>query len=287
MLRQYLTTFFEAISEMTATKLLVMAGSSAIMLISVLLPAQAKPLRVCADPAYMPYTNKAGQGFENKIAELVAHTLHRKLEYTWASYRMQGGFDQFLATTLDAHKCDVVMEMPYGNIEELTTKPFYESAYVFVYRKDGKYKPDTMDSPAIKNARVGYVAGTPPETGLKLRGLVTKSTEFNTAGKIGESPATLLDAVKNGKVDIMLTWEPAIGYFMHKYPSLTMARIPNERATGSPEKYSFSIAMAVRQHDKKLAHTLSKVITEKQSQIKAILTRFNVKMPSANVSQQY
>lgn len=244
--------------------------------------AQSKPLRVCADPAYMPYSNKAKQGFENKIAELVAHTLHRKLEYTWANERMHGGFEQFLSSTLDAHKCDVVIGMPYGNIEELTTKPYYESAYVFVYRKNGKYAPKTMDSSDLKHAKVGFVAGTPPETGLKLRGLLKGATPFDILDHKGGSPKTLLDAVKNHKVDIMMTWEPAIGYYMHEYPGLTMARIPNERATGSPEKYSFSIAMAVRQHDKKLANTLNKVIKEKKSQIHAILSKYNVKMPQAN-----
>ena len=271
---------------MTLRKTLTIAALAAALPFPLVASAQAKPLRVCADPAYMPYSNRAGQGFENKIAQLVAHTLHRKLEYTWASERMHGGFENFLATTLDKHKCDVVMSMPYGNIEERTTDPYYESAYVFVYKKNGQYAPKTMDSSALRHAKVGYVSGTPPETGLKLRGLVRRSTEFDILDHKGASPKTLLDAVKNGKVDIMMTWEPAIGYFMHQYPSLTMARIPNERATGSPEKYSFSIAMAVREHDKKLAKTLNKVIKQDKSQIHAILSRYNVKMPQANGGQQ-
>ena len=273
---------------MSARKLFTLAVFTGLFSIPAIVPAQAKALRVCADPAYMPYSNKAGQGFENKIADLVAKTLHRKLDYTWASYRMHGGFDQFLATTLDKHKCDVVMAMPYGNIEERTTDPYYESAYVFVYAKNGLYKPKTMDDAAIKKARIGYVEGTPPQTGLKLRGLLSKAHGFDIASKAGVSPETLLQAVSNHKVDIMLTWEPAIGYFMHKYPGLAMARIPNDRSTGSPEMYSFSISMAVREGDKSLEKTLDKVIKEKQGQINTILSHYDVKMPAGNSpSQQY
>src|SRR5712692_11451660 len=78
-------------------------------------PARGKELRVCADPDYMPFSNRAGEGFENKIAELTAKTLGVQLVYTWASNRGAGGFGEFLSRNLDAGKCDAVMEMPYGS----------------------------------------------------------------------------------------------------------------------------------------------------------------------------
>ncbi len=80
--------------------------------------------------------NRAGEGFENKIAETVAKALGETVEYTWLSYRGHGGFSQFLASTLDEHKCDVVMDIPYGSQEELTTRPYYISSYIFVFKKD-------------------------------------------------------------------------------------------------------------------------------------------------------
>src|ERR1700687_3596985 len=94
-------------------------------------PAEA--LRVCADPDYLPYSNRAGEGFENKIAQAVAKALGEKVEYTWASYRGHGGFSQFLSSTLDRKKCDVVINIPYGSRDELTTRPYYISSYVFVF----------------------------------------------------------------------------------------------------------------------------------------------------------
>src|SRR5580692_10709119 len=129
--------------------------------------ASAKPFRVCADPDYLPYSNRAGEGFENKIAEAVAKLLGDTVEYTSASYRGRGGFPQFLATTLDAKKCDVVMSLPYGSREELTTRPYYISSYVFVFDKSKKFDVTSMDSPILKRLKVGFERDTPAEDALK------------------------------------------------------------------------------------------------------------------------
>ena len=118
--------------------------------------AEAKVLRVCADPDYPPYSNRAGQGFENKIADRVSKALGETVEYTWASYRADGGFPQFLASTLDAHKCDVVMDIPYGSREELTTRPYYISSYVFVFKKAKHYDVRSMDSPVLRPGQSGF-----------------------------------------------------------------------------------------------------------------------------------
>jgi len=99
-------------------------GSIGLLLLSV--PAMA--LTVCADPDYLPYSNRAGEGFENKVAVAVAKALGESVEYTWASHRGHGGFTQFLSSTLDARKCDVVMSLPFGSREELTTRPYYISS---------------------------------------------------------------------------------------------------------------------------------------------------------------
>src|SRR5690349_23409154 len=101
--------------------LLIAAG------LSLLVSQPLQALSVCADPDYLPYSNRAGEGFENKVAAVVAKALGGPVVYTWASYRGHGGFPQFLSFTLDAKKCDVVMSIPYGSREELTTRPYYIS----------------------------------------------------------------------------------------------------------------------------------------------------------------
>src|ERR1700683_1502866 len=113
-----------------------------------LFPSQARALGVCADPDYLPYSNRAGEGFENKIAAAVAKALGEKVEYTWASSRGHGGVSRFFFLPLDAKKCALIMNIPYGSREELTTRPYYISSYVFVYSKN-KFRIDGMDSPAL------------------------------------------------------------------------------------------------------------------------------------------
>src|SRR5438034_11379245 len=144
-----------------------------------LLSAQAAVLRVCADPDYLPYSNQSGEGFENKIAEAVAKALGEPLEYTWASTRGQGGFSEFLARTLDADKCDVVMNIPYGNREELTTQPYYVSSYVFVFKKSKNYDIKSMDSAVLRQLKIGLEGDTPVEDGVKIRGMLSRATIFS------------------------------------------------------------------------------------------------------------
>lgn len=256
-----------------------------VLLASVLLIASstqawaAPPLHVCADPNYMPYSNQAGQGFENKVAELMAKALGRPLEYVWSSYRQSGGYDNFLALGLDKGKCDIVMNLPYGDPEEMYTKPYYGSSYVFVYRKSSDYNlSGGLDSPVLKRVKIGYEGNTPPQTGLKMRGLVIRAKIFHTAEKKNASPAITLRAVQKRKIDILITWEPAIGYYMKKFPDLTMARVPNTNAMGSPERYLFFMSMAVKPGDIRLKNQLDHVIATHQEQINQIMKQYNVRI---------
>jgi mxaJ protein len=233
--------------------------------------ASATALRVCADADYLPYSNRAGQGFENKVAQAVAKALGETVEYTSGSYRGRGGFPQFLATTLDANKCDVVMDVPYGSREELTTRPYYISSYVFVFKKDKHYDLRSMDSPILKKLKVGFERDTPVEDGLKMRGMIPGAIGFDIGDDAGESPETTLKAIEDGKLDVMITWQPAVSGFLHDYPDLEVVAVPNERALGAPEQYTFPMAMGVRQGDESLKKQLDDVIAAHQAELTSIL----------------
>ncbi len=239
--------------------------------------AAAVPLKICADPDYMPYSNQAGQGFENEVAGIMAKALHRPLHYVWSSYRQEGGFDNFLALNLDKGKCDMVMDIPYGDPEESYTKPYYGSTYVFVWKKADDYDLSLgLDSPILKSVKIGFESGTPPEAGLKMRGLLLAATPFDTAEKKNASPKATLEAVESGKIDVLITWEPAIGYYMKEFPDLTMARVPDTNALGSPERYLFFMSMAVGAKDDSLRKQLNAAIHANKAQIGAVMHRFNV-----------
>jgi mxaJ protein len=241
-------------------------------------PAPAVALRVCADPDYLPYSNRAGAGFENKIAVSIAQALGETVEYTWASYRGRGGFPQFLSTTLDAKKCDVVMSLPYGSRDELTTRPYYVSSYVFVFDKSKKYDISSMDSPALKRLKVGFERETPAEDALKMRGLLANASPFDVANDDGESPASMLAALKDGRIDVLITWQPAIGAFLRDYPALEVVTVPNERALGPPEQYAFPMSMGVRQNDDALKKRLDDVIEKHQAELTSILEESGVRL---------
>jgi mxaJ protein len=238
----------------------------------------AAPLRVCADPNYMPFSNRAQEGFENRIAAFVAKALGRPLEYRWASYRARGGFSNFLAENLDTGKCDVVMDLPYGDVEEDYTQPYYISSYVFVTKKGTRLR--SMRSPQLQAMKIGFEEDTPPELALKILGLTDRAVPFRIADNPNASPKSMLQAVADGKVGVMITWEPAIGYFLKDYPDLTITQVPIfQQEPGLPaERFTFAMAMGVRQHDTALAHLLDGVIKAHKAQLDAILARYGVKL---------
>jgi mxaJ protein len=242
----------------------------------VLFLARAETLTVCADPDYLPYSNRSGAGFENKIAETVAKALGETVEYTWASYRGHGGFPQFLASTLDAKKCDVVMSIPYASRDELTTRPYYISSYVFVFDKSKKFDITSMDSQVLKRVKVGFERETPAEDALKMRGMIPAAMPFDVATDSDQSPALMLDALNSGKIDVLITWQPAIGAFLRATPNLEVVPVPNERALGPPEQYAFPMSMGVRAGDEALKKRLDDVIQNHQAELTAILTASGV-----------
>jgi len=247
----------------------------------VMLSVPAAALSVCADPDYLPYSNRSGEGFENKIAGAVAKALGETVEYTWASHRGHGGFTQFLSTNLDAKKCDVVMSIPYGSREELTTRPYYISSYVFVFPKSKKYDITNMDSPVLKRLKIGFERDTPAEDALKVRGLITGTppggvVPFDVSDEGGGSPAIMLTALKDAKIDVLITWQPAIGAFLKAYPDLEVVTIPNTRVLGAPEQYSFPMSMGVREGNDALKKRLDDVIEKHQAELTSILMESGV-----------
>lgn len=238
--------------------------------------AQAQPLRVCADPDYMPYSNRAGDGFENKIAQVVGHALGRPVEFYWAGLRDVDEYGQYLHQTIEAGKCDLLVDVPYGLFQVDTTRPYFISSYVFVYKKSSGYDITSLDSPILKQVKIGYEAETPVEDGLKLRTLIIGAKPFLTADNPEVSPNALVEAVESGQIKVGLTWDPAVGYYLKNHPDLTVAVIPNSRSQGSPEQYSFPMAMATRSNDKALNAQVTRAIASHKAEIDAILHQYNI-----------
>src|SRR5690349_23062640 len=154
-------------------------------------------LRVCADPNNLPFSNQRGEGFENKIAELLAHDMGDRVEYTWWAQRRG-----FFRNTLKSGACDVVIGVPAGFEMALTTRPYYRSTYVFLYRKDRGLKINSLDDPSLKNLRIGVqiigddFTNTPPAHALSRRNIVANVRGYTLYGDYSQPdpPARIVDA---------------------------------------------------------------------------------------------
>jgi mxaJ protein len=135
-----------------------------------------------------------------------------------------------------------------------------------------------MDSVVLKRVKIGFESDTPAENGLKMRGLVPAAVAFDVGSDSAESPVSMLNAVTNGQVDVLITWQPAISAFLKQHPDLEVLPVPNERALGSPEQYTFPMSMGVRHGDESLRKRLDDVIARRQPELTSVLTQYGVKL---------
>jgi quinoprotein dehydrogenase-associated probable ABC transporter substrate-binding protein len=250
-------------------------------------PAQENSsLRVCADPNNLPFSNRAGEGFENKLAQLLGAWMHKPVEYTWAMQQKQ-----FLQDTLDANKCDVVMSLPTQDKAELTTDPYYRSTYALVYRANAPYQLKSLDDPRLRKLEIGVHAigddwaDLPSGSVLAHRGIVKNVHLYKLFADYGRPnpSADLMEAVANGDVDVAIAWGPLAGYFATREPvKLTVVPIVHAH-TVLP--FEFSISMAVRHGDTKLRDKLNAFLREKHDAIHALLTQYGVPQLDLNSGQ--
>ena len=128
----------------------VVALAVLVLLTTAAAPAAPPPLRVCADPNNMPFSNVRGEGFENRLAELLARELGTHVEYTWWAQRRG-----FVRNTLAAGTCDLIVGVPVGWDPVLATRPYYRSTYVFVQRADAPHRVNSFDDLALRELRIG------------------------------------------------------------------------------------------------------------------------------------
>ena len=241
------------------------------------LPAQAAKLRICSDPNNLPFSNRAGQGFEDKIARLVAHDLRALPTYTYALENAK-----FLKHTLLARKCDVVMGVTVGTDEVETTRPYYASTYVFVSRANDKLNLTSLTDPRLRKLRIGvHLIGddsTPPTLALGEEGIVDNVQGFMIQSDFDKPnpPARLIEAIEKKDVDVAAVWGPLGGYFAKSAP----VRLSVAPMTGTerfaPLRFRFQIAMGVRQGDDALRRRLDVSLMRNAATIRDILESYGV-----------
>jgi mxaJ protein len=265
-------------SKALAISVLLLAGTAAL--------AVTPPLRVCADPSDLPFSNMREQGFENVLAKMVAKDLHREIQFVWWPQQAE-----FMEKWLKAGRCDLVMAVP-ATFDLLTpTRPYYRSSYVFVSRSDRHIRTVSLNDSALRNYRIGaQIVGddggamVPPAEEMVKRGMLRNLVGYSLYGHpTSENPsAEIISAVEKGDVDIAIAWGPLAGYFArHSDVPLTIRAIcPVISASAQP--FQFDIAMGVRRGDDLLVKQLNDFIVRREKDIHKLLAEYAV--PTVNES---
>jgi mxaJ protein len=244
-------------------------------------PAAPLPpiLRVCADPNNLPFSNRAEEGFENRIVRLVAADLGAEVRYTWWAQRRG-----FVRNTLGAGECDLVPGVPAHFDRVATTAPYYRSSYVFVTRADLSPAVESIDDPRLRRLALGVhligddYANPPPVTALARRGIVRNVAGYSIYGDYREPnpPERLVAAVARHEVDVAIVWGPLGGYFATREPAPLRVTRLREADDGADAPFTFAIAMGVRPADSALARRVEAVLVRRGTEVRAILERYGV-----------
>jgi quinoprotein dehydrogenase-associated probable ABC transporter substrate-binding protein len=226
-------------------------------------------LRVCADPHNMPFSNEKGEGFENKLAELFADKLQKKLAYTY--FPQATGF---VRMTLGSHRCDVIMGFPQGDDLVQSTNPYYRTAYALVYKPGELDGLDRLSDERLKQKRIGVVAGTPPATYLATNSLLGRAKPYALMvdTRIDSSAEAMIKDLQSGEIDVGVLWGPMAGYHAR---AAGLRVVPLLKDSGGPP-LAYRIAMGVRGADQNWKRQLSRLIQENQPEINRILIGFGV-----------
>jgi quinoprotein dehydrogenase-associated probable ABC transporter substrate-binding protein len=228
--------------------------------------------RACGDPRNMPFSNDKNEGFENKLAELFAAKLGKKLSYTY--FPQATGF---VRMTLGSYRCDVIMGFPQGDDQAQVTIPYYRTTYALITKRDtGLEDVTSIDDPRLKDKRIGVVARTPPSTNMAINGLLgrAKSYPLFIDTRADSSAQAMIDDLNQGNIDCGILWGPMAGYFANQTkPPLVV--VPLVKETTGPQMM-YRIGMAVRPADQEWKRTLNKLISENQVEINKLMISYNI-----------
>jgi quinoprotein dehydrogenase-associated probable ABC transporter substrate-binding protein len=237
-----------------------------------------KVLRICADPRNLPFSNDKGEGFENKLGELLAEKLQKKLDYMY--FPQATGF---VRMTLGAHRCDVIMGFPQGDDLVQGTNPYYRTAYAMVVRQgSGLEDVATLGDARLKGKHIGIVAGTPPATNMAANGLMgdAKPYPLMVDTRLDSSTHDMIDDLAAGKIDAAVLWGPIAGFYARQ-ASPPLHVTPLVKETTGP-RLVYRIGMGVRAADQNWKRLLNRLIQENQAAINRILLDFGVPLLDEN-----
>ena len=230
---------------------------------------QREALRVCADGNNLPFSNQAGEGFENRIAELMADDLGVPLTYVWAPQVMG-----FVRNTLELRVCDVIMGTPAGYEFVQNTNPYYRSVYSLVVPEDSDLVATRLSDPAFEGRRIGVVAETPPTVPLRRSGARIQGYPLMVDTRVRAPVRDAIEDVVSGNTDGAVLWGPLAGYYAARQePSLKLIPLVDD---DSDATLDYRITMGIRHGEPHWKDWINDFIDRHQEEIDAILTEYGV-----------
>ncbi len=233
-------------------------------------------LLVCAAPSNLPYSNRAGEGLENKIAELVAAELDVPLTYVWFSLSLGA---RFVRETLGSRRCDLIIGISAAHELVLNTNPYYSSAFSLVYPADADFELVSLSDEVIKekNLRIGLVGGVPPTMLLLENELMEQVTPYRpvTDTREGSPEEQIISDLLAGKINVAVLWGPLAGY-LNKRNGSRFKIVPMVADDSDKHRMVYHITMGVRHGEIEWKRQLNKLIRKNQPKIDALLKEYNV-----------
>jgi mxaJ protein len=245
-------------------------------------PSERPVLTVCADPNNMPFSNRARQGFENKIAALIAKDLDADIAYVWWAQRRG-----YARNTLNSNACDLWPGVAKGVDMVNTTIPYYRSTYVFVTRADKPLSGLTFDDPRLRSLRIGVQmvgddgTNTPPTHALAMRGITGNVRGYMLYGNYVQPnpPAKIIDGVENGDIDVAIAWGPMAGYFAKISPVKLRVEPVSPAVEDGQWPMTYAIAMGVRKNQPRFKAKIEEILQKEHPAIARILSDYGVPKP--------
>jgi mxaJ protein len=248
-----------------------------------------RTLTACADPNNLPFSNQAQQGFENKLAEMIASDLHAKLNYVWWAQRRG-----YVRNTLNERKCDFWPGIG-SNVEMVaTTRPYYRSTYMFVSRASENLNGLTLDDPRLRKLKIGVqmvgndATNTPPAHALASRGIIANVRGYMLYGDYSKPnpPAEIVRAVERGDVDVALVWGPLAGYFAAQSPVPLRLEPVTPWMADMQWPMQFDISVGVQKDDTKLLKQIDQVLARRTGDIRKLMKAYHVPLVETGASAE-
>ena len=228
--------------------------------------------RVCTDPDNLPFSNNKEEGFEDKIAAVLAKDLGKNLSFMYAFNRFG-----FLRNTIKARRCDIIMGVPPDYDPLLTSKPYYRTGHVFVWRKDSGYDIQGWDSPDLKKGLVGTTDKSPTTVPLNDNGIIGNAKPYRIQRDLNKKPSEMIDDLAAGDIDVAIAWGPIGGYFAKQSTVPMVVKLaPEYEKQNARGKTYWNISVGVRHGDKERLAEIEGALERNHDKIMQILADYGV-----------